>query len=388
MRAHDTYAPSALQRIAACPGCLKAAAGLPEVESPAGESGTRIHDLVASYLSRRAGDGDAAAGLKAIPDDVAAVSGGMEDMAGDMAGDDVLTAAACAVYAGQAARGCGCTGALIEAQVDAGGLTRGYVDLALEAPGKVVVIDWKTGRGEVPEAQSNLQGMAYALGAALQCGRDVAEVHFFQPRAARPLSVAVFGDMGALYETIAGVMDAAEAEDAPLHDGAHCRYCRAYQWGVCPLLAGRAAAVREQAAKAGSAAPEDPEELRKLWENLQHCATAFEALKRAVSAHIAESPAGTWNGFRRKTLGGGWEVTDMAAVADAVSGLLDADRVLGCCSLSLEKLKREYGKMGKATGHYPTAAQAADAMMGKIAQWLKPKAARVTVVPPGTEEGK
>ncbi len=103
------------------------------------------------------------------------------------------------------------------------------------------VIDLKNGSGVVVQVKNNPQLKYYALGAALSLGKDkqieTVKITVVQPNAAHPDGVIRSEEIDYLdLLAFAGeLMEAARLtldDNAPLHPGAHCRFCPAAP--ICP----------------------------------------------------------------------------------------------------------------------------------------------------------
>lgn len=377
MSQHCKYAPSSLHRIQACPGCIHACEGLPEPPPSAiAESGSRIHALVAEVLS---------ANPAAMPSSEAV----RECLAAKGVDDTEAELTALAVdFARGIINGREVEEIHVEERLEVPGLLWGTADLVIVEPRQVTVVDWKTGFKEVAEASDNLQGKAYALAAAMRFGRRVAEVHFYNPRLAWA-SGALFDDMEELFNQITDILEATRSPRAQLHNGAHCTYCPANYWHACPLLSGIAVAEEARAAELGlgdvSRMPE-PAELVRQYGILKTLSERFENLKKMLTEQIKASPDGRFAGFTSKALGGGMECINIPATLAMASVEMTEGDALAYCTLSLDRLAAEYGKRGKAAGHFATAKEGKEAFLTNVAGYTRPKPPRVTLVPPAMEE--
>lgn len=103
---------------------------------------------------------------------------------------------------------------------------------------RLTVIDYKHGQGVAVEVEANEQLMYYAVGAAHRIGWDFEEARLgiVQPRCPHPDGPERWwhcskADLRAFAERLAAGADATDAPDAPLHAGAHCRFCAAASAG-------------------------------------------------------------------------------------------------------------------------------------------------------------
>lgn len=103
-------------------------------------------------------------------------------------------------------------------------VTRGRADLVVREAARVVVVDWKTGRGPAHGASEDLQIATYAAAAAAECGADRALVVLARLGGGecRPDEA----ELGAA-ELDAAARRAAAVQDRPAvaHPGDHCAAC-------------------------------------------------------------------------------------------------------------------------------------------------------------------
>lgn len=107
-------------------------------------------------------------------------------------------------------------------------LTFGTIDVLIIWPDKTaVIVDYKFGRGEVPEAKDNLQLKAYALGVMQKFGVDYVEAHILQPRL-KFHSSHTFRDAGNLLLEIEEIKKICESDSPEFCPGIQqCKYCAA-----------------------------------------------------------------------------------------------------------------------------------------------------------------
>ena len=120
-----------------------------------------------------------------------------------------------------------------------------------------LVVDYKTGRGEVEDASSNLQMRAYAVLVA-ENYKTVATVYVavIQPHAGAP-TVTVYekADLEQARDEITAIVAAAYAPGAPRKPSPDaCKYCRAL--AICPEAAGETKALATRSASDVPALPD------------------------------------------------------------------------------------------------------------------------------------
>ena len=112
----------------------------------------------------------------------------------------------------------------------------GKADLVvIDLDGRALVIDFKTGRGDVETAEGNLQLRALAALVAIYYTVDVVTVAIVQPLAGPP-SVCRYEtwDLDKAAAEIEEIMAKANATNQPRNPGPWCKYCRASGTNRCP----------------------------------------------------------------------------------------------------------------------------------------------------------
>lgn len=200
---------SSMERYFLCPGSYAAERGLPDTTSADADTGNRIHSVLA---------GDT-------------VTPPLND-------DEKWTMEACRSQAS----------ALLDTRLFDGdqmhlerrywwnGDWSGKPDVVAidTAKGRAVVIDYKTGRGEVEVAEGNMQLRALAVLAARQHGLASVIVAIIQPLAGQPsLCIYSSDDLKRAEAEISGIISAINRPDAPRIPSAKaCKYCKAKT--TCP----------------------------------------------------------------------------------------------------------------------------------------------------------
>lgn len=315
---HCIYGPSSLARLDLCPASARLCQLAPEGESSeAAERGTRIHTLAAALIT----------GAE-LPQNADA--------------EELKFAEKIAEFAAPLVKG---REHYVERRlayntID-GELYWGTSDLVVVCWGGVVICDWKTGFGETPEAEVNLQGAAYALAAMQEFGKDSADVHFFNPCTGWR-SYAHFDSADALAREICKVIERAKDPSAPCNPSEDaCRYCNAKT--ICPAhLATCEASCRLVEMKQSTDITTWRDEDLSLWYSRLLLASKWldNVVKPELLRRIADK--GECGGLRVKQQSGGREATDVQAVMEATSKVLGEDDILQCCSLSIAQLKDRY----------------------------------------------
>ena len=134
-----------------------------------------------------------------------------------------------------------------ELQVDVCGLTFGTADVVLIGTNNATVIDYKMGRVPVDDAEINLQGWAYALGAFDLFGVDSVTVVFLQPRCDLRTEHTFIraADYDRMRDRVAAVIENAEDPNSPYNPHPdNCQYCGGK--ALCPVLTAKAMMVVEK----------------------------------------------------------------------------------------------------------------------------------------------
>jgi hypothetical protein len=168
---------------------------------------------------------------------------------------------------------------------DANGKKRmsGQVDYAEVLAEIGLVVDFKSGRGQYEDAPNNLQLRANGVLLWIHHKRKIEPVHvgLIQPLAGKP-TIATYSarDLELAEKQLWQILDAADAPDAPLVAGAHCKYCPAKI--KCP----------EAKRVVGIAAGIDPKQLpasgEELASMLEICIAA-EPIIKAIKAHVKQA---------------------------------------------------------------------------------------------------
>ena len=199
---HHKYSPSKLDRIAACPGSALASEGVETPDSQYAVEGTMLHGVMENYLIH-----------------------GEPRVSAPLSMDQAEIIAECCDYVDTVTAGCEWRKPEQRVKMigsDFRELTEGTMDVIAKMPDRLLILDWKFGYKDVDA--DTLQLKAYAAAAAQTFGADVVEAHIYQPRAGKGKPI-IFTDIGALVQTIEGVIVEAERPDAAFRAGPHCKYC-------------------------------------------------------------------------------------------------------------------------------------------------------------------
>lgn len=282
MTAHAILSASGAHRWMACPGSIRLANGQPDKASVFAQEGTAAHELAERCLR------DGYAADRFIGEEIHAGGSSFEV--------DEEMAEAVQLYLdtvrAEVMRNTGLGELKVEHKFDLSSLYPGMFgtnDACVyhESNGRLVVFDYKHGRGHAVEAVNNPQLLYYAYGAAstLYSDKPLREVELVivQPRAPHTDGPVRRWALPALdlLDWSADLLVAAratEALDAPLVSGDHCQFCKAA--AICPKL--RDDSIVAAQMQFGDKATElSPAQLREILDK----ADMIEDWLHAVRAH-------------------------------------------------------------------------------------------------------
>lgn len=244
--------------------------------------------------------------------------------------------------------------------------------------GRAVVIDYKTGRGEIAPAERNQQMRALAVLAAAHTESTDSYVALVHPRYraadGQPATIARYGsdDLDMARAEIAASLDAALNIDAPRVPGpAQCRYCKAK--AICPEARETALTLLPQPMSIedlpATLATLTGEEYATILPQLATAKKIITAIESAARKYIADGNA--IPGYR---VGEGKErrnITDPQAAYSALADVLTPEQFAACCSVALGKLEKV---LKSATG--ATAAATKEMINTRLASAIETKETR------------
>lgn len=318
---HHEFSPSRLNQFAICPGAYLMQQGIPEEpKSPDADEGTMLHAAVAAHNLE---------GLN--PEQTAAVQFCLDyiDKIVKESGKKVE-----AIYYEERLTIYDKDTTLPEEHTGTGEiLTDGIADVVVVYTDKTAeVIDWKFGRGEVPDVKENYQTAAYSLGVYQRFDCSEVTAHIVQPRLLKT-DRYTFRMFGMLQRAVFRVIDAAKnAADAGLLLRASenaCKYCKAK--ALCPAFAAKFSGLA--VVRTDGQVPFSPDQLLNYWEKAQIVERFVAEIKARVTEYIEENGnLGDWYLMERS---GKREIRDTAKLYERVSKLLTGAELAECYTVSV-----------------------------------------------------
>jgi hypothetical protein len=164
--------------------------------------------------------------------------------------------------------------------------------VALSADGmRALVIDYKTGRGEVTDATGNMQLRALAVLVSDNYWADEVTVAIVQPLAG-PVSTCTYtsADIDRARSEITSIIDAIHKPEAPRIPSAKaCRYCRAK--GVCPEAQKLATDAPLMVSRNGRELSISPERMAEFLAQIPAIEAVVEAVQAKAKRMLEADPA-------------------------------------------------------------------------------------------------
>lgn len=357
---HSNFGPSSLKRRELCPGSFRMEKDLPAFETEHAAEGTRLHEEIANLIIAFR-DG------KDLPepscDDVKEAFEYFFDIV-TKCGQEKIE-----IFVEHRMKYSYCG-------ID---VFFGTADVVIVLNDRVIIIDWKFGHREVDDAANNIQGAAYALMAMRKFGKEIAEVHFYNP-VIHQKSYYSFTEAPSIAKHIMVVINKAQEENAPLEPSEDaCRYCKAMYHGTCPAIAKTAEIAVTDAKKViplpalSVISADDLCNLKDRCDLIAKLADRVDAeLKRRCET---DGSCGQW---KIKESSGGREITDISEAFNA-SGM-DSKAFLECCTASVSKLEKLFAKRGKENGSFKTEKEGKAVFQEKLGSLILAKPNKKTLV--------
>lgn len=217
--------------------------------------------------------------------------------------------------------------------------------------GHAVVIDYKTGRGDVTEAAGNMQLRALAVLVSAEHWPERVTVAIVQPLAGA-VSVCEYGpdELMKAHEEVAGIVSAIHWPEATRRPSSKaCKYCKAK--ATCPEALALAESAPLAVSRDGRELVISPERIAEFLGQIPAIEAVVEAVK-AKARRILED-GGTVPGYTLKPGTEREAITDPTTVFNrAAAAGVNSEAFMGCVSVTKTKLKDAVkaatGEKGKA----------------------------------------
>ena len=334
---HHENSPSALARREFCPGSRLMESGKPDSESDASREGTMLHSVIASRLLGQTTTEKLTTEQQIIIEDCL----DFVDLFCD--GKQLIIE--------QKSR-------LIDE--DTGELlTEGTADVVIINGNSAIVIDWKFGRGDVPEAVDNIQLATYALMVWQKYKADnIPITHItcivYQPRAYPKLTEHTFTDFGAMYNNIRAVIRRTFVDNPPLITGLkQCQYCKGKE--TCPEYHNELATTHNEIRTINPVSLLTASQLSEMVDKTSLIVRYHEMIKAEIRTRLEQGDeVSGWQLRQGRTQ----RTADANELFTIVAKQLSADEFAGCCTVSVPKI--EDAIMEKVKSEYKTKKAAKD----------------------------
>lgn len=232
----------------------------------------------------------------------------------------------------------------------------GTVDRVVIKGTHVDVVDFKFGRGEIDDAEINIQGQAYLLGVMDKFPElETATVHFIIPRRDEVFTANFTrADMEGIrlrISLIVGKAMVSDAERIPNTEG--CKYCKHKL--SCPALNDKMLPLAKKYAKTvedfsmnlwGNYSPaeiEDPEVLGKML-NVASVVDKWAEAAKKQATKLATDEGLEIPGYDLHFRTANAKIDDSQAAFDAVEHLLTAEEFMNACNVTPSALGKAYSE--------------------------------------------
>ena len=228
----------------------------------------------------------------------------------------------------------------------------GKPDAIYRLGGKILCLDYKSGRGAVPSADGNWQMRALAVLAARHYGATEVLVAIIQPRAKESLTICQYNEssLRQAEQMIAGIVRDSLSTDAPRVPGdKQCRYCRAKS--ICPEIRNEALSIITPEALVAGSVTLPALTGEQLAEILPKCDLAEQVIKGArEQAKNLLASGGDIPGYGLKEGASRREIPDAQKAFAALDDIITPAEFQAVCSVGLSKLEKLYGEKVGLTG--------------------------------------
>lgn len=232
----------------------------------------------------------------------------------------------------------------------------GTVDRVIIRGSHVDIVDFKFGRGEIDDADINIQGQAYLLGVMDKFPElQTATVHFIIPRRDEVLTHDYSrSDMEDIRLRINMIVEKAELENAeavPNTEG--CRYCKHKL--SCPALSDKLLPLAKKYSQSvqdfemslwGNYAPEkveDPMVLSKML-NVAQVVDKWQSAAKKQALKLALEEGAEIPGYDLHYRNASMSIEDAQEAFDALSHLMSPEDFMSACKVSVSSVAKKYAE--------------------------------------------
>ncbi len=260
-------------------------------------------------------------------------------------------------------------------------ITFGTADVVIVGEKKLIVIDWKFGRGAVEYAINNIQGATYAAMAMQKFGIDECSFGIVQPRCGRWNDFYNFTECSNIIENIESIIRKCHDSDALAVPGeTQCKYCRGLHYLSCKEIQNQVDTFVESELPAIKKHIKElcNNDLEKLHNQCKLIAKIHDKVKYRITKECEAN--GVCGNLTTKISNGGRECKDITALFNTVSEVVPQEDFLNSCSCSVSKVENLYATNRKSDGTYKTLKDGKAEFNGLVESLTANKANRVSIV--------
>jgi hypothetical protein len=355
---HHPFGPSVLERRFRCPMSYPVEKNLPDVQTEAGQAGTDFHNQMRSLIETLKNG----QGALSQPDNMLFGSHPLPI--------ETMLMRLLDIYAGYDIGAWPDDQIFTEVQLPMPEITGdnetvyGTADCVIVRPDSVVVIDWKTGRGETVDVSDNLQTAAYCVAAARKFGRDSAMAYIVNPNFRHEPGFLFTREMldGALWQIIEIKKNGEDCERNPdiskYNPGEiQCKHCKGNLHGTCPVVQKAFNQIVLQAEKPDvfkAIALMNDDELSDMKDKCSLVQKLIKAVDDEAKKRCLASVSKSFGKYFLKETSGGKEIENLHDSYSAISGLMTVDEFIGLCSISVPSFREAIAEKLKSSGAVKT----------------------------------
>lgn len=357
-RPHHPFGPSVLERRSRCPMSYHEEKNLPDIPSEDGLAGTDNHNQMQSLIeSLKNGHG-----ALTQPDNIQFGSYPLPIETMLMRLMDIYTGYDIGAWPDDQI--------FTEVQLPMPEITGdneavyGTADCVIVRPDSVIVIDWKTGRGETVDVSDNLQTAAYCVAAARKFGRDSAMAYIVNPNFRQEPGFLFTREMldSALWQIIEIKKNGEDCERNPdiskYNPGEiQCKYCKGNLHGTCPVVQKAFNQIVLQAEKPEAfkaIALMNDDELSDMQDKCSLVQKLIKAVDDEIKRRCRASIIKMAGKYFLKETSNGQEIENLQGCYSVISHLMTVDEFIGLCSISVPNFRDAIVEKLKSSGAVKT----------------------------------